>query len=330
MRDEFSSLLDAAIAHIEELKASGARFVEATPESLRSLASPAAAGPSNAVPSRTPGEKPAPAPAARVPDNFSSAFAPAQPTQPARPTHSAPPIASSPTLPAAPAVSPITLPPAISRTREEKEQALAVLREKALACTTCAHLATTRRKVVFGVGDVEAQLMFVGEAPGADEDVQGEPFVGRAGQLLTRIIGAMGLSRQTVYIANILKCRPDMPPGASGNRKPTADEMQACMPHLLAQIDLIRPRVLVALGGTAADGLFGGQNFITRLRGTWKTFAGIPVMPTFHPSFLLRFDSAEEERAKKRQVWEDMLRVMERLEMPISEKQRAFFLKAGA
>src|SRR5215471_16711434 len=166
--------------------------------------------------------------------------------------------------------------------------------------------------------------MFVGEAPGADEDIQGEPFVGRAGELLTRIIQTMGLSRETVYIANILKCRPDTPGQSSGNRKPTPEEMATCIPWLHQQIDLIRPRVLVALGATAVEGLLGKTLGITKLRGTWQTYRGIPLMPTYHPAYLLRNQAMSE----KRKVWEDMLAVMEKLQMPISEKQQNFFLKA--
>jgi DNA polymerase len=166
--------------------------------------------------------------------------------------------------------------------------------------------------------------MFVGEAPGADEDVQGEPFVGRAGQLLTRIIEAMGLGRDKVYIGNVLKCRPDTPGQSSGNRKPTSEEMKTCLPYLLEQIEIIQPRVIVALGATAIEGLFGRPMAITRVRGTWLEFRGVPVMPTYHPAYLLRNQTMSE----KRKVWEDMLQVMERLEMPISDKQRNFFRKA--
>jgi len=166
--------------------------------------------------------------------------------------------------------------------------------------------------------------MFVGEAPGADEDQQGEPFVGAAGQLLTRIIKTMGLSRETVYIANILKCRPDTPGQAYGNRKPTGDEMKTCLPFLLAQIELIRPRVMVALGATAIEGLLGKADAIGKLRGKFLTFRDIPLMPTFHPAYLLRNQALTE----KRKVWEDMLQVMEILALPVSEKQRAYFLKA--
>jgi uracil-DNA glycosylase len=198
------------------------------------------------------------------------------------------------------------------------------LRQRAFACLKCPHLVRSRKNVVFGVGSVHAELMFVGEAPGADEDAQGEPFVGAAGQLLTRIIKTMGLSRETVYIANILKCRPDMPAQSSGNRKPTHDEMKTCLPYLLAQIELIRPKVLVALGATAIEGLLGKAEGIGKLRGKFQMFRNIPLMPTFHPAYLLRNQALTE----KRKVWEDMIQVMEKLQMEINEKQRAYFLKA--
>jgi len=217
--------------------------------------------------------------------------------------------------------APAPLPPL---SPEAKTAAFAELSQRALACMKCPQLAAARKNVVFGVGDINAQLMFIGEAPGADEDEQGEPFVGRAGELLTKIIKAMGLSRESVYIGNILKCRPDTPGQSSGNRKPTADEMATCIPYLHEQIDLIRPRVIVALGATAMEGLLGKTLGITKLRGTWKTYRGTPLMPTYHPAYLLRNQAMSE----KRKVWEDMLAVMEKLEMPISEKQRNYFLKA--
>jgi uracil-DNA glycosylase family 4 len=198
------------------------------------------------------------------------------------------------------------------------------LRDAALACLKCPHLVKSRTQVVFGVGNPEAELMFVGEAPGADEDAQGEPFVGRAGQLLTRIIQAMGYQREDVYIANVLKCRPDMPTGASGNRKPTPEEMRTCLPWLERQIDLIKPRVMVALGATALEGLLGATAPVSKVRGRWLDFKGIPVMATYHPAYLLRNQSISE----KRKVWEDMLQVLERLEKPVTEKQRRFFTKS--
>lgn len=206
-----------------------------------------------------------------------------------------------------------------------KAERLAALKKQASACTICPHLAKSRTQVVFGVGDPEAKLMFVGEAPGADEDEQGEPFVGRAGQLLTKMIAAMELTREKVYIANVLKCRPDMPSKGSGNRKPTRDEMDACLPYLRTQVSVIAPQVIIALGSTAVEGLFGPQKTpISRLRGSWLELDGVPVRPTFHPSYLLH----NQDMALKRLVWIDLLAAMERLGLPISEKQRGFFLKS--
>ena len=199
---------------------------------------------------------------------------------------------------------------------------LAELREQALACVQCPNLVASRKQVVFGVGNETADLMFVGEAPGADEDAQGEPFVGKAGQLLTKIIQTMGLSREDVYIANILKCRPDTPRQRSGNRPPTVEEINTCSPWLHRQIDLIEPRIIVALGKTAVEGLLEQQVAITRFRGTWQTYRGIPLMPTFHPAYLLH----QQSLTSKRKLWEDMLAVMEKLNLSISEKQRGFFL----
>jgi uracil-DNA glycosylase family 4 len=167
-------------------------------------------------------------------------------------------------------------------------------------CRRC-KLHAGRTNIVFGVGNPEARLMFVGEGPGADEDEQGEPFVGRAGQLLTQIIGAMGLKREDVYIANVVKCRP------AGNRNPEPDEIEACSPFLQAQIDAIRPVVIVALGKFAAQTLLKTETPISRLRGQFHTRGGIAVMPTFHPSYLLRNPAA------KREVWEDMKMVMRKL-----------------
>ena len=147
----------------------------------------------------------------------------------------------------------------------DKTKILASVRERVRSCTKCAHLASSRTQTVFGVGNPDAEIMFIGEAPGADEDQQGEPFVGRAGQLLTRIIKAMGFAREDVYIANILKCRPDMPAGSFGNRAPTPAEMQMCRPYLLEQIDIIQPKVLIALGAVAVEGLLGARGHDARI-----------------------------------------------------------------
>jgi uracil-DNA glycosylase len=203
----------------------------------------------------------------------------------------------------------------------DKVALLASVQARVAPCTKCPHLARSRTQTVFGVGNPDAELMFIGEAPGADEDARGEPFVGRAGQLLTKIIAAMGFSRSDVYIANVLKCRPDMPRGSSGNRPPTPAEMQTCLPYLAEQIEIIRPKVLVALGATAVEGLLGTRGPMHSMRGRWHEHHETPLMITYHPSYLLRNQAPSE----KRKVWEDMLQVLERLERPISEKQRNYF-----
>ena len=174
---------------------------------------------------------------------------------------------------------------------------LTAIREEIGDCQRC-RLCETRTQVVFGVGSATAKLMFVGEGPGADEDAQGEPFVGRAGQLLTKIIESMGLKRADVYIANIVKCRPPE------NRTPLPDEVATCSPFLFQQILTIRPRVMVCLGTPAAQTILGTRETITRLRGSFRQLEGIAVMPTFHPAYLLRNPAA------KREVWEDMKQVM--------------------
>jgi DNA polymerase len=184
------------------------------------------------------------------------------------------------------------------------------------------------KKVVLGVGNLDAQIMFIGEAPGSDEEVQGEPFVGPAGQLLNRMIAAMGIQRSDVYIGNIMNWRPQLPVGPDGiqvgNRPPTPDEMAYCMPYLLAQIDIVSPAILVALGATAAQGLLGSGTFkaLGEVRGQWRQFAGRPLMVTYHPSYILRSST----NRSKRLIWEDLLKVMERARLPISEKQKAYFL----
>jgi uracil-DNA glycosylase len=176
--------------------------------------------------------------------------------------------------------------------------ALQALREDIGDCTRCVLHAQGRKQIVFGVGNPSAALMFVGEAPGADEDIQGEPFVGRAGQLLTKIIEAIGLARGDVYIANVIKCRPP------GNRNPAPEEVSTCQPFLFRQIDIIRPRVIVALGTFAAHTLLGTDAPISRLRGRVHEFrGGSKLVPTFHPAFLLRSPD------RKRDVWEDMKKV---------------------
>jgi uracil-DNA glycosylase family 4 len=302
MSSAYDQLLDATINHLEELKSKGARNVTVSAETLRALALPAtfAASRPVAVVSAAPvAPKPAPrpTPVMAMPKRVSTDM-------------------FSQDKPPAPAL--------IVSADSAKAAAFAGLQTRVLACVKCANLASSRTTVVFGVGNIDSPLMFVGEAPGADEDAQGEPFVGAAGQLLTKIITAMGVSRAEVYIANILKCRPDTPGESSGNRKPTSAEMATCIPYLHEQIDLIKPKAIVALGATAVEGLLGKTVGISKLRGNWQTYRGIPLMPTYHPAYLLRNQAMSE----KRKVWEDMLQVMEKLEMNITPKQRGFFQQA--
>jgi DNA polymerase len=190
--------------------------------------------------------------------------------------------------------------PARARTPECEE--LPAIREALGDCTRC-RLHERRTQIVFGVGNPRAGLMFVGEGPGAEEDARGEPFVGKAGQKLDQMIEAIGLRRDEVYIANVVKCRPP------DNRTPLPDEVATCSPFLFRQIMAIRPRVIVALGSPAARTLLGSTVGITKLRGIWHEFHGIPVMPTFHPAYLLRAYT-KENRAK---VWDDLQRARERL-----------------
>jgi DNA polymerase len=315
MSESYRQLLDATIQHLEDLKSDGVRHVAVSPETLHALSQPSISIEGRDARPARPAKVPPPntdAPAARPYQKFSTPPRSSQAT----------PVAEQEILLALPGETVASQGPPLDP--QAKAAAFAALRERALACVKCAHLASSRKNVAFGVGSIDAQLMFIGEAPGVDEDEQGEPFVGKAGQLLTKIIQAMGLQRADVYIGNILKCRPDTPGQSAGNRKPTSDEMATCIPYLHEQIDLIRPKIIVALGATAVEGLLGKTIGITKLRGTWKTYRGTPLMPTYHPAYLLRNQAMSE----KRKVWEDMLAVMDKLGMPISDKQRRFFLKS--
>jgi uracil-DNA glycosylase len=250
--------------------------------------------------------------------------------EPAVPPISEPPkpgaVASSPS-----ARAPLNNPPAETKpaqllevTGNTVEEKLAALRAMAETWEPALAMTSLRKTMVFAVGSPQASLMFVGEAPGAEEEKLGEPFVGPAGQKLTAIIKAMGLDRPQVYISNICKFRPAMENQGSANRKPDAEEMRVCLPFVLTEIDLIKPKVIVALGATAAEGL-GIPGSVGGLRGRFHTTSGIPTMVTYHPSYLLREEKTGDGIRAKRSVWEDMLKVMEQLGLPISEKQRGFF-----
>jgi DNA polymerase len=186
---------------------------------------------------------------------------------------------------------------------------LTILSATVSKCTRCPGLAATRTQTVFGVGPVDAELCFIGEAPGADEDAQGEPFVGAAGQLLNRILVAMGMKREEVYICNILRCRPP------GNRQPLPDEAHNCREWLERQLNLVRPRFICALGGTAAQHLLGTTVAIGKLRGRFLDYRGIPVLCTYHPAFLLPHRSPQ----KKKDVWEDMKMLLARMGRPVPQ-----------
>jgi DNA polymerase len=188
---------------------------------------------------------------------------------------------------------------------EERRRELTLLAERVAGCARCEELARTRTQTVFGVGAVDTDLCFVGEAPGADEDAAGEPFVGPAGQLLNKIISACGMKREEVYICNIIKCRPP------GNRLPLADESGNCREYLERQLELIRPRHICALGACAAQNLLGTTLGIGKLRGRFHDYHGIPVLCTYHPAYLLR--SPE----RKKDVWEDMKRLLAKMGRPV-------------
>lgn len=239
---------------------------------------------------------------------FSSASASASKSQAVAPAFPKPPVIRIPE----------------TGTKAEKLAAVAAQMQTDPVCNKHLHAG---KNLVFGDGNPESPVFFCGEAPGADEETQGIPFVGPAGQLLDKIIAATGLSRHDVYIGNIMKWRPEMPT-LVGNRPPTPEEMAYCLPYVVAQIEIIRPKVIVALGLTAVNGLLGNDpdRKMGAIRGKQFDFHGVPVIPTYHPSYLLRNGTIKS----KRMVWEDFLAMMQVLGMPISEKQRGYFLPKSA
>jgi uracil-DNA glycosylase family 4 len=266
--EELATLVSALRVHLELCAATGATgFVEST-----QMASTGAAGFVESAPT-------------------GSAGASTDPRQ----------SVSIPTPAPAPRPAAAAQPPRSLRSSEDARVRLQVLAQEAGACSRCG-LHAERKQAVFARGTGSSGVCFVGEGPGADEDEQGFPFVGKAGQLLDKMIEAMGLGRDEVYVCNIVKCRPPK------NRKPEPDEMSACRPYLAEQLELIDPKVIVALGATAVEGLIGASGGITRLRGNWRLYKGkIAVMPTFHPAYLLRTPEA------KREVWQDLQEVLRHL-----------------
>ena len=224
------------------------------------------------------------------------------------------------TVPTEPSVLPP--PPEVALPNGDAESRMSWLRDFVLACPTCNANLNSGAKVVFGVGNPDADVFFCGEAPGNDEEIKGEPFVGAAGQLLDKIISATGLTREEVYVGNVMNWRPQHDQ-AFGNRPPTEEEMSFCLPYLKAQLEVVQPKVIVALGRAAANALIQPDPSAKMgdVRGRWWEFEGVPVMVTYHPSYLLHNPSM----LAKRKVWEDFLLVMESLQMSISEKQKGFF-----
>lgn len=230
--------------------------------------------------------------------NQSDAAAPAAARSPEQPVPAESGIPAKPVPPE----------PATVVSHESLEQ----IRKNLGDCHRC-KLGATRNKLVFGIGNPRARLVFVGEGPGADEDEKGEPFVGDAGRILNRIIAAMELKREEVYICNVVKCRPPK------NRPPEKDEIEACSPFLLRQLNSIQPEVIVALGTFAAQTLLATKEQISKLRGKFHDFHGIPLMPTYHPSYLLRSGGNSDSFWT---VWDDMTQVLRMLKLPVPEKSR--------
>ncbi|MEO6567887.1 MAG: uracil-DNA glycosylase family protein [Opitutaceae bacterium] len=311
MRTALTILAD----ELRRLKATGVKSVSVSDESIAILRRGIAA---RAEKGSTSGKIP---PAGGTPSTRCSPDQP--PGEGTRPTPNPKPVSAPPatsTLPASPVVALLA---------GDKVTRWNALRELVGNDPVCRSHVRPGKKIVLGVGNLDAKIMFVGEAPGAEEELQGEPFVGPAGQLLTKMIGAMGLARGDVYIGNIMNWRPELPTaeGATqvGNRAPNEEEMRYCLPYLRAQIEVVQPALLVALGATAAQGLLGFGSFkaLGDIRGQWRDFSGTPLLITYHPSYILRSQS----NRSKRMIWEDLLKVMERAALPISEKQRGYFLE---
>lgn len=303
--------LEVLLEELRRLRADGVETVPLSQESitiLRGLAGKAPTG-SNALPAKprtTPISAPVPtsAPQRREP------LAPATPAAPKR-------VAQAPKVDD----SAIPPPPQVNVPRVgSKADRLADLERIVQACAECQRHLKPGRSPVFGVGNPDAEIVFVGEVPGEEDEAAGQPFLGPNGELLDRAIKAMGLTRDRVYLAHVMKWRTASA-GGLVSRTPTARELAFCAPYLRAQLEVIRPKVVVALGGTVFHALTGDTAKISEARGQWHQVDGIPLIPTFHPSYLLKNPS----NTPKRQFWEDLLAVMEKVGLPISERQRAFF-----
>jgi DNA polymerase len=310
--------LHALTDELRRLKTAGVKTITVSDASLLALRTVVAARGGDRVRSPAPPER-------AVPAALASRTTPAAPIASPRP----PPPVARPVAPPPPATPALPPAPVVKLPDGDKAQRWAALLAMVTGDPVCRANVRVGKKVVLGVGSLDATIMFVGEAPGAEEEIQGEPFVGPAGQLLTKMIQGMGLKRSEVYIGNIMNWRPQMPTVDGreqvGNRPPTEEEMRYCLPFLRAQIEVVNPGLIVALGSTAAQGLLGFGSFkaLGDIRGQWREFAGKPLMVTYHPSYILR----NQSNRSKRMIWEDLLKVMERVSLPVSEKQRGFFLE---
>lgn len=312
-REELASLVASTRALLEQYEASGAdMLVAADPAVVAAFLAGHPVAPSRTPAGPRPDAGPQPAPAQVAPRAPAAAppagtFAPSSPRRPpeiAAPAPPRAPVREAPPQPQLTSAAGVT--GGANAEGDDRRMRLALLAEEVRPCTKCP-LCESRTQTVFARGNPSAEVCFVGEGPGADEDAQGEPFVGAAGQLLDKMIVAMGYRRGDVYICNIVKCRPPQ------NRKPEPKEIEACLPYLRDQLALVKPKVIVALGATAVAGLTGSTEGITRLRGKWKLYKGTtPIMPTFHPAYLLRTPAA------KREVWSDLQEVMKHLGKPLS------------
>ncbi|GAB5562876.1 MAG: hypothetical protein SynsKO_45230 [Synoicihabitans sp.] len=288
------------------LKAAGVTTVNVSDDSIRTLRQ--LSGAKNPVAPTQPAE-----PASRQPRTLSEV-----PRIDRKPTPSVRVEAPTPKLPEAPKVE---LPEGDKQTQWDALVAMVQHDE------VCQRFLRPGKKIAVGTGDLDAKIFFCGEAPGAEEEIKGEPFVGPAGQLLDKMIKGMGVERSQVYIGNIMNWRPQIPTEEGreqiGNRPPTAEEITYCLPYLRAQLAIVKPAVIVALGATAAKGLLGYDKFKTlgEVRSNWHEFSDVPVMVTYHPSYILRNQSQRSKRA----IWEDLLQVMEKVALPISDKQRGYF-----
>lgn len=282
--DQLNGLLDQTISLLEQMKEDGARTLELEPETVKALGEAVRPSAVRAAPARA--SSPSPKPVS---------------PEPVRP-------AAGRAVSPRPAVK-AEVPPSAGLPVGPLPDSLEELAERIASCVQCP-LHQWRHKTVPGAGCANPDILFIGEGPGKEEDLQGIPFVGRAGELLTRMITKMGYARETVFIGNIVKCRPTVNNEGQRDRPPTPEEMQGCLPYLRKQIVLLKPRVLVLLGNTALLGLFGFKG-ITKYRGKWLEYEGIPTMPTYHPSYLLRNGGGNSKPFWE--VWEDMCAVLKQL-----------------